>query len=73
MTSVKQRAPRRTAHQQRIHDFEERVFQTLRTFQQGKYESSFGVAVGQLSIALTTVLDNVRNAADAVFGARKVK
>jgi hypothetical protein len=65
---VKTREVRPTAHQQRMRDFKESAYQTLRKYQRGEFASSFGgIAVGQLDVALTKVLDDIADAADQVF------
>lgn len=66
--SVYQRAKRLTAHQQRMRSFEELTYQTLRNYQDGRFDAVSGVGAGQLPIPLTTVLDHIKEHANLVFG-----
>jgi hypothetical protein len=64
---VQSREIRPTAHQQRMRDFRESIYQTLRKYQRGEFATGGGVVAGQLDGALTRVIDDISDAAEEVF------
>jgi hypothetical protein len=65
------RAKRLTAHQKRMCEFEELMYQTLRKLEDGLFDATSGVAVGALSIAFSTAFDLIKANAESVFGKKK--
>lgn len=55
-------------HQERVLRFEESLYGTLRKFQRGEFKpTGGGVRIGQLSIELSSVLDEIKKSADEIF------
>lgn len=59
--------PRRTCGQIGTARFEEEVYQILGRYRNGEFDATSGVVAGQLDIALTAVLDAVKESAVRIF------